>query len=90
MSACAYLLSYTHQISSETGGVFHSLGRKVRSRFTRSLKPTDHLGGLNPDELLLVRVDYVKFNSPQFDEDRDTNIWPKSGSTHEDMEISIG
>ena len=90
MGRCAYSLSYTHDTSEETGGVFHTLGKKVRGYFTRNLKPIDHVGGLNPDEHIPARVDYMRFNSPRYHEDRDINTWPKSGTTHEDMEISIG
>jgi len=86
----AYSLSYTHDTSQEIGSVFHTLRKKVRGCLTRNPKPIDHLGGLNPDEHIPLRVDYVRFNSPQYSEDRDINTWPKSGTTHEDMEICIG
>jgi len=86
----AYSLSYTRDTSEKTGGVFHTLGEKVRGSLTRNPKPIDHLGGSNPDERIPARVDQVRFNSPQYNPDRDINTWPKSGTTHEDMEIYIG
>jgi hypothetical protein len=86
----AYSSSYTHDTSQETGGVFHALGEKVRGCLTRNSKPIDHLGGLNPDQRIPARVDNVRFNAPLYDPDRDINTWPKSGTTHKDMEICIG
>ena len=83
-------ISAPHDTSQETGGVFQALGEKVRGYLTRDPKPIDHLGGLNPDKRIPTRVDNVRFNAPLYDADRDINTWPKSGTTHADMEISIG
>lgn len=90
MPTCAYPLPYTRDASPKAEGAFRTLGKKVRERFSRAFKPIDHLGGLNPEERLLVRVDNVRFNRPLYDEDKDLEIWPKTGSSHEDMEICIG
>jgi hypothetical protein len=90
MSNCAYPLSYTRDTSKKEGGIFHALGKKVRERFSRTPKPVDHLGGLSPEERLPSRVDRVCFNHPLYNEDKDLEILPKTGSTHEYMEVHIG
>lgn len=75
----AYSLSYTQEFSEKATGVFHTLGEKVRSRFSRTLKPTDHLGGLNPEERLPL-IDNIE---------RDLENWPKKGTTFEDLDICV-
>lgn len=86
----AKLISHLHETSQEVGRAFHTLGIKVRERFSRSPKPIDHLGGQNPEERLPWRVDHVRFNSPLYDENQEINIWPREGTTHEDMDVFIG
>ena len=75
----AYSLSYTREFSEKTTQVFHSLGDRVRSRFSRNSKPIDHLGGLDPEKRLLV-IDNI---------DREMEKWPKIGTTFEDMDVVV-
>jgi hypothetical protein len=75
----AYSLSYTREFPEKTTKVFHSLGDRVRSRFSRNTKPIDHLGGLNPEKRLLV-IDNI---------DRELEKWPKLGTTFEDMDVVV-
>lgn len=75
----AYSLSYTREFSEKATKVFHSLGDRVRSRFSRKSKPIDHLGGLNPEK----RLPFIG------DLDRDLEKWPKVGNTFENMDIRV-
>lgn len=75
----AYSLSYTREFSERTTKVFHSLGDRVRGRFSRHSKPIDHLGGLNPEKRLLI-IDNI---------DRELEKWPKLGATFEDMDVVV-
>jgi hypothetical protein len=90
MHGRAYLLSYTYETSQKKVGVFHALKERIRAQFSREKKPIDHLGGTCFEDRLLVRVDYVKFNHPFINDNRDLEIWPKKGTSHENMEICIG
>ena len=78
-SGHAYSLSYTRQLSQKVATIFHSLGDRVRCRFSRVSKPIDHLGGLNPEARLLL-ID---------SSDRDLENWPKTGSTFENMDTRV-
>ncbi len=75
----AYSLAYTRGFSEKATKVFHSLGDRVRSRFSRNSKPIDHLGGLDPEKRLLLSDDI----------DRALERSPKLGTTFEDMDISV-
>jgi hypothetical protein len=75
----AYSLSYTRGFSEKATKVFHSLGDRVRSRFSRNSKPIDHLGGLDPEKRLLL-IDDI---------DRDLERWPKLGTTFENMDVGV-
>lgn len=85
MHGRAYPLSYSRNTSQQTGEIFHALGRKVRERFSRDPKPLDHLGGATPE-------DHAHLKDPLLlqDIDQDLEIWPKDGTTLEDMKISVG
>lgn len=91
MNGRAHLLTKTRNTPEEDGvGGVHRSGKRIKSRFSRQDKPTDHLGGLDTEQRIPIRVDLVKFNTPLCNQDRDINIWPRAGSSHEDMEVSIG
>lgn len=64
--------------------VVQSLGLYVRGRFSRDFKPIDHLGGANPEE----RLPLYEFRTIN-DMNRDLEIWPKVGSTFENMDILV-
>lgn len=85
MSGCAYPLSYTRDTSKKVGGVFHTLGKKVRERFSRFSKPLDHLGGVSPEEHVVSKP-----HLPVIDENQDLEDPPKPGTSLEDMVIHVG
>lgn len=91
MRGCDHLLSRTRNIAEKGGGVYRWLGKRVKERYSRQSKPTAHLGDRDFEEHFPSRVDYVRYNCPFNNEDRDINIWPqKDGTSHEEMEVSIG
>lgn len=75
----AYSSSHKRDLSQKVAAVFHSLGNKVRARFSRDVKPIDHLGGVDPEKRLLLVNDI----------DRGLERWPKVGSTFEDMDVCV-
>lgn len=81
MHGRAYSLFPTQETSSRVCGVFRSLKQRVRARFSRSPKPMDHLGGMNPEDSCLISD-----RKPE----NDLEYWPKLGSSIEEMEIRIG
>lgn len=90
MSRMAYAASCPSEPAQKKRGILRRLKERVRARFARDKKPVGHLGGANPESRILPQVDHVKFNRPVFNDRRDLDVWPKEGTSHEDMEIGIG
>jgi hypothetical protein len=72
------------RISQKVSMVFQNIGLFVRERFSRYSKPVDHMGGTSPEGRVL-QYELLSVN----DINRDMEIWPKVGTTFEDMDIIV-
>ncbi len=73
----AYPLSFNRAAAQRVARAFYSFGNRVRARFSRDDKPIKHLGDVTPE----FRTHIITHP------DQDLEVWPKQGTTHEDMEI---
>jgi hypothetical protein len=72
------------KLSQKVSMVFQGFGLFVRARFSRYDKPIDHMGGASPEQ----RIPFYEHQTIN-DINRDMEIWPKVGTTFEDMDIFI-
>lgn len=86
MHGRAHLLHPNHEASSGVCRVFRSLERRVRARFSRTSKPMDHLGGINPEDHGPPHFNLLPADRKP---ERDLEHWPKIGTTLEEIEVRI-